>query len=190
MAMIAYLSRRMFVLGLALALAACASSPSYRDAAVPMTTAGPVDLARYQGAWFEIARYPNSFEEGCEGVTAEYTLLDDGTVRVLNTCREGAPDGPASSAEGIATSTNADNDRLKVNFVPWLPFAAGDYWILDLTPDYSVAVIGEPSGKFGWILARAPKPDPAALAEAQAVLTRNGYDLSGLTYTRQMDGGS
>ncbi|MEM7179263.1 MAG: lipocalin family protein [Pseudomonadota bacterium] len=188
--MITEVSRRAAVLALTLVVAACSSSPSYRDASVPMTTAGPVDLARYQGAWFEIARYPNRFEEGCEGVTAEYTLLDDGTVRVVNTCREGAPDGPASSAEGIATSTNADNDRLKVSFVPWLPFAAGDYWILGLTPDYSVAVIGEPSGKFGWILARAPKLDPAALAEAEAVLTRNGYDLGGLTYTRQMGGGS
>lgn len=172
-------------LAITLAMAGCAPSPIYRDAAVPMTTAGPVDLERYEGLWFEIARYPNSFEEGCEGVTAEYTLLDDGTVRVLNTCREGAPDGPASSAEGIATSTNADNDRLEVTFVPWLPFAKGDYWILDLTPDYSVAVIGEPSGKFGWILARTPQLAPAPLKAAKAVLTRNGYDIDKLTYTSQ-----
>lgn len=165
-------------------LAACAS-PEYRDPDVPITTAGPVDLERYQGRWFEIARFPNSFEEGCVGVTADYTLNADRTVTVLNTCVEGTLEGEVSTAEGVATPTNADNDRLEVTFVPWLPFAKGDYWILDLTADYSVVVIGTPSGSVGWILARTPMLDDAALADATAVLTRNGYDVSRLTFTPQ-----
>ena len=84
-----------------LTLAGC-SSASYRDTAVPMTTAGPVDLTRYQGLWYEIARFPNRFEEGCVGVTAEYTLADDGSVTVLNTCRKDTLDGPVTTAEGVA----------------------------------------------------------------------------------------
>ncbi|MEM7505867.1 MAG: lipocalin family protein [Pseudomonadota bacterium] len=153
-----------------------------------MTTTGQVDLTRYQGRWFEIARFPNSFEEGCVGVTADYSLNEDGTVRVLNTCIEGSLDGEVSTAEGIATTTTPDKDRLEVTFVPWLPFAKGDYWILDLTPDYSVAVVGTPSGSVGWILARAPRLDAPTLEAAKAVLAANGYDLSQLTLTPQEGG--
>ncbi|MBY8976021.1 lipocalin family protein [Rhodobacteraceae bacterium NNCM2] len=175
---------RLAALCAALVLAGC-DSASYRDTSVPMTTAGPVDLDRYAGRWFEIARFPNSFEEGCVGVTADYTVNPDGTVTVLNTCREGTLDGEVTTAEGVATSTNADNDRLEVTFVPWLPFAKGDYWILDLTPDYTVVVIGAPKGTTGWILARMPQLDPALLEAAKAVLTKNGYDIGKLTYTPQ-----
>ncbi|MEM1277961.1 MAG: lipocalin family protein, partial [Pseudomonadota bacterium] len=109
----------------ALALAAC-SGPVYRDVSVPMTTHGPVDLERYQGLWYEIARYPNSFEEGCFGVTAEYSLNPDGSIKVVNTCRQGALNGPTEVADGRATLTSPEGDKLKVGFVPWLPFAVGD----------------------------------------------------------------
>ncbi|MEM7239924.1 MAG: lipocalin family protein, partial [Pseudomonadota bacterium] len=146
---------------------------------------GPVDLQRYQGLWYEIARYPNRFEEGCVGVTADYSLNEDGSIRVLNTCREGSLDGPEDVAEGRATLTSAKGDRLEVGFVQWLPFAVGDYWILDVTDDYSVAVIGTPSGDFGWILAREPALSDAELQAAYAVLTRNGYDPSQLYLTPQ-----
>ena len=164
-------------------LAAC-SSPSYRAPDAPrMTTNGPVDLERYQGLWYEIARFPNRFEEGCTGVTAEYTLTPDGSVRVVNTCRQGALDGPVEIAEGVATSNSAENDKLLVTFVPWLPFAKGDYWILDT--DYEVAVIGAPSGSTGWVLARTPSLPPQRLARAFQVLERAGYDLERITMTQQ-----
>ncbi len=110
---------------LAALLSGC-SSTAYRDVSKPMTTHGPVDLERYQGLWYEIARFPNRFEEGCAGVTAEYSLNADGTVKVVNTCRQGSVDGPVETAEGVATSNSADSDKLLVTFVPWLPFAQGD----------------------------------------------------------------
>ena len=175
------------LIGLALVLSGCTSA-EYRDKSVAMTTTGPVDLERYQGLWYEIARFPNRFEEGCEGVTAEYTLNDDGSVKVLNTCRQGAVDGPVETAEGVATSNSADNDKLLVTFVPWLPFAKGDYWILDLDADYQVVVVGAPSGSTGWILARTPAITDAQRQRAFDVLTRNGYDTSRLQYIDQPPG--
>lgn len=163
-------------------LIAC-SSPSYRAPDVEMTTNGPVDLERYQGRWYEIARFPNRFEEGCVGVTADYSLNEDGSVKVVNTCRQGTLDGPVEVAEGVATSNSPDNDKLLVTFVPWLPFAKGDYWILDT--DYEVAVIGSPSGSTGWVLARTPSLPPQRLARAFQVLEANGYDLNRITMTKQ-----
>lgn len=163
------------------ALAACATN-NYRDDSVAITTEGQVDLSQYAGRWFEIARFPNSFQRGCTNVTADYALRADGDVDVLNTCQR---DGKVVTADAIATSNSAGNDRLLVDFVPWLPFTDGDYWILDVTDDYSVAVIGGPSGSVGWILAREPNITPSARAQAEAVLSRNGYDVAQLADTPQ-----
>lgn len=167
------------IAALTLAAAPVAASP-YRDTTAPMSVVTSVDLNRYVGKWYEIARYPNRFERGCQGVTAEYTKRPDGQITVLNTCREGSPTGPARTAEGVARVEGPG--KLSVTFVPWLPFARGDYWVLHLEPDYSLAVVGEPSGKWGWILARKPKVSKAALDRAHAAMTRMGYDLSKLEY--------
>ena len=175
------------LIGLALLLAGC-SSAQYRDPSAAMTTTGPVDLERYQGRWYEIARFPNRFEEGCEGVTAEYTQNPDGTVKVVNTCRQGATDGPVETAEGVATSASPDNDKLLVTFVPWLPFARGDYWILDLDDEYTVVVVGAPSGSTGWILARTPAINEDQKQRALSVLQANGYDTGLLYFTQQPPG--
>lgn len=173
------------VIGLVLlALAAC-SSPVYRDTTVTMQTNGPVNIDRYQGLWYEIARFPNSFEEGCVGVTADYALNTDGSVKVLNTCRKGALDGPVETAEGVATKQRDEGDRLDVTFVPWLPFARGDYWILDLDADYQVVVVGNPAGTTGWVLARTPAIPEARLEQAYEVLRRNGYDTSRISLVPQ-----
>ncbi|MEM8791838.1 MAG: lipocalin family protein [Pseudomonadota bacterium] len=166
-------------------LAACGSEQTYRVTDAPLETHGQVDLARYQGLWYEIARYPNRFEEGCVGVTAEYSLNEDGSIRVENTCREGALDGPVDVAEGRATAASPENDKLEVGFVWWLPFAVGDYWILSVTEDYSVAVIGAPSGEYGWILAREPELTDEQLQAAYAVFQKNGYDTTQLYLTPQ-----
>ena len=176
--------RTALAVGLMAALAAC-SGAEYRDTGVEMTTEGPVDLTRYQGLWYEIARFPNRFEEGCAGVTAEYSLNEDGSIKVVNTCREGSPDGPVETAEGRAIATTPDNDRLEVGFVWWLPFARGDYWILDVDDTYQVAVIGNPAGTTGWVLARTPTLLPERLESAYEVLRRNGYDVSRIVLTEQ-----
>ncbi len=75
---------------------------AYRDKSVPMQTVSGFDLDRYLGLWYEIARYPFSFENGCAGVTAEYAMKPDGKVRVVNSCREGTVDGPLRVSEGTA----------------------------------------------------------------------------------------
>ncbi|MEL6112020.1 MAG: lipocalin family protein [Pseudomonadota bacterium] len=168
--------------------AGCLGGPSYRDARVPLETAAQVNVDRYLGTWYEIARLPNRFEKNCEGVTAQYDRRPDGLLLVVNTCRKGGIDGPADSAVGRAkivdTQTNA---KLKVSFFG--PFW-GDYWILDVDPDYQIALVGEPSGKFLWILARTPTLAPRERELALRKLMGFGYDTSALYFTRQPPGGT
>lgn len=170
-----------------LALASCAGQPDYRAETAPPETVASVDLERYQGLWYEIARYPNRFEEGCEGVTAEYALNDDGTVRVLNTCRQGAVDGPRRTAEGRARVVeDSRGSRLKVQFAPsWVPFAEGDYWVLALDDAYQSALVGDPDGRYLWILARTPKLSDERLDELRAIAADKGYDPNALRMVDQ-----
>ena len=162
-----------------------AASEVYRDRYVPMTSIAELDVERYTGRWYEIARFPNRFERGCEAVTADYELREDGQISVTNTCREGSPDGPRKVAEGVARVEAPG--RLSVSFVPWLPFARGDYWVLYVDEDYQLAVVGAPKGSTGWILARSPTISDAERQAAEAVLTRNGYDVSRLSDVRHLD---
>ncbi|MBB5514121.1 apolipoprotein D and lipocalin family protein [Rubricella aquisinus] len=164
-----------------LLMAACGDVQ--RDRSVPMTTVEEVDLNRYAGRWYEIARYPNFFERGCVAATADYTLREDGKVDVTNACRKETLDGPISSADGIARV--AGPGQLEVTFTPWLPGVWGDYWVLGLTPDYTVAVIGAPAGTTGWILARTPQITAEQRAAAEAVFIANGYRLDALEYPPQ-----
>ena len=164
------------LLAACIALSACVGG-SYRDAAVPITAQRDFQPERYLGRWHEIARYPVFFEQGCTATIAEYGPIDADTVSVLNTCREGAPDGPAKQIAGTATLVAPGELKVKFSSVP---FVAADYWVLWVDADYQTAVVGVPSGRAGWILARTPTIDPARRAEAEAVLARNGYDPSRL----------
>ena len=124
--------RNLIVLAFAL-LAACASPPVNRDASAPLETVAKLDTARYLGRWYEIARFPNRFEKNCEGVTADYAMRDDGLISVINTCREGAPDGKEKAAKGRARIVDATtNAKLEVSFFG--PFW-GDYWVIGLADD-------------------------------------------------------
>lgn len=172
---------RAFVLAVLLAVwlvPVAATAGGYRDRDVPMRVVANLDLARYAGLWYEIARFPNRFERGCVGVTAEYSLRPDGQVDVLNTCRKETLDGPVTTARGVARVEGPG--RLSVSFVPWLPFLRGNYWVLHVDRDYTLAVVGEPRGRTGWILARTPRIDPASYGIAEEVLRRNGYDTQAL----------
>lgn len=149
-----------------------------------------VDLKRYSGLWYEIARLPNWFQKDCDGdVTATYTLLDDDEIKVVNRCRK--EDGETKEAEGRARRASDDepNSKLKVRFAPaflsFLPFVWGNYWIIDLAPDYSFAVIGEPDGRYLWILARTPKLDETTLETILGRVREKGYDLANLIRTKQ-----
>ncbi|VTU23825.1 Outer membrane lipoprotein blc precursor [Variovorax sp. PBS-H4] len=136
----------------------------------PLQVVAPVDLQRYVGLWHEQARLPNRFEKRCAGdVTAEYTLLEDGKLQVLNRCM--LSDGSVDESIGIARIAPVTGQpgagRLEVSFAPdwmrWLPFAWGDYWILKLDRDYQVALVGTPDRKYLWVLSRAPRLDDATL---------------------------
>ena len=165
-------------------LAACASQGSGRsgNAKVPQP-AKAVDLDRYMGRWYELARYENRFERGCEGVTAEYAPRDDGGVTVINTCHKGAPDGPVKVARGRAKVVpGSGGAKLKVSFFG--PFY-GDYWVLDHAENYSWSIVGEPSGRYLWVLTREPRPDAERAALLERRVRELGYDWTLVRKTRQ-----
>ncbi len=155
-------------------------------AAKPVEVAPSVDLARYAGKWYEIARLPNRFQRDCAGdTTATYTLRPDGKVTVLNECRRA--DGRWKSARGTARVADArgPNTKLKVTFF-W-PFS-GNYWIIDLDPEYRWAVVGEPGRGYLWILSREPRLAPALYEQIVDRAKRQGFDTEKLLKTAQASG--
>jgi len=170
---------------LALLLWACTlSGPAVAaDEKSPLTTVPSVDLTRYLGQWYEIASYPAWFQKGCTGSTAEYSLLPDGRIRVVNRCFKNSLDGPQKESSGKAEVVDkTTNARLKVCFF-W-PFK-GDYWIIDLDPDYQWAVVGVPSRKYLWILSRTPTVDGAVYDGILRRVIEKGYDPTRLDLTLQ-----
>jgi apolipoprotein D and lipocalin family protein len=159
-----------------LLLSACAGKPGpVGNLAVPQP-AKSVELERYLGRWYEMARYEAPFQKDCEGVTADYSLRQDGKIKVINSCRKGGVDGKLEQAEGKAKIVDASNGaKLKVSFFG--PFY-GDYWVLDRADDYSWSIVGEPSGRYLWILTRTAKPDSQARAMLEARVKALGYDWS------------
>jgi apolipoprotein D and lipocalin family protein len=165
------------------ALASCDAPPVNRDMTRPLSTVPNVDLERYLGRWFEVARFPNSFEEDCFGVTATYGRNPGGTIKVVNRCRKGSLAGPEDIAEGTATVADpTTNAKLRVSFF-W-PFA-GDYWVIGLADDYSWALVGEPSGRYLWILSRTSTLSPELRADLIARLDAQGYATRALYWTPQ-----
>lgn len=170
---------------LAAFLSACAASASF--AADPLATVGDIDLARYAGRWYEVAKYPNRFQRDCiSDTTATYTLREDGNVGVVNRCR--TRDG-IDEASGVARRVDGRTDRLQVSFLPsalrWLPIGWGDYWVIELAPDYRYAVVGEPSRRYLWVLARTPSLTDADRKAIEARLPAHGYDAARLVDSPQ-----
>lgn len=148
----------------------------------PLRTVGNVDLNRYRGTWYEIARYPNRFQRDCASdTTAEYTLRKDGKVQVVNSCRQ--KDGKTKTARGTAkVADKKSNAKLRVTFF-W-PFY-GDYWVIGLSPDYRYAIVGEPKRKYLWILSRTPELDEATYRAIVEQIREAGYDPDRLIKTPQ-----
>lgn len=144
---------------------------------------GSVDLARYAGRWYEIARLPNRFQKKCaDSVTADYALRADGKVDVVNRCRKKS--GEFTSAKGKARIVDKKtNAKLKVTFF-W-PFS-GDYWILDLGPNYEYAVVGDPSRKYLWILSRTPAIDETLYQQLLAKMAARGFQTDRMIRTVQV----
>jgi apolipoprotein D and lipocalin family protein len=148
--------------------------PSRADS---LASVSRVDLNRYAGIWYEIARLPNRFQRQCvRDSLAVYTLRSDGRIAVLNQCfkRNGSVDQARGEARVVDPVSQA---RLKVSLVSllgWRPFW-GDYWIIGLDPEYRWAIVGEPRRRFGWILSRTRSLDPSSLERINAILEASGY---------------
>lgn len=164
------------------------SAPAAQSAA-DVRTVARVDLDRYAGEWFEVARFPNRFQDQCLGdVRARYTRRPDGRIDVLNLCR--LADGSTDEARGVARVVDqASYAKLKVRFAPaylsFLPMVWGDYWVIGLADDYTWAVVGSPDREYLWVLARYPVPGKGDLAAAFAAARANGFDTNRLRLTPQ-----
>lgn len=151
----------------------------------PLDVVNKVELGRYTGRWYEIARYPNSFERGCVGVTADYSLREDGRINVVNTCIERELDGDVRTIQGVARVVDEEtNAKLAVSFFG--PFE-GDYWVIELDHDYEYAVVGEPSRRFLWILSREPELDETVLDGILSRLPEKGYDPERIEFVVQSE---
>jgi apolipoprotein D and lipocalin family protein len=144
----------------------------------PPATVPSVDLERYAGLWYEIAKIPNRFQKKCAAnTTAYYSIRRDGKIDVINRCMKS--NGEFDEAKGIArVEDTVSNAKLKVSFVRLLGIQMfwGDYWIIGLGDDYEYAVVGTPDRKYGWILSRTPDLDAAKLQTITELLRRQGYD--------------
>jgi apolipoprotein D and lipocalin family protein len=171
--------------GVAMLMGACAYIPRpgpVGNRAVPQP-AKPVDLTRYMGRWYEQFRYEASFERDLDEVTAEYSLNDDGTVKVINSGHKGDDaDGFRQSVGKAKVADRSTNAKLKVSFFG--PFY-GNYWILDHGENYEWSIVGEPSGRYLWVLTREAHPDKALLDSLKARVKALGYDWSIVRVTKQ-----
>ncbi len=178
------------------ALSACVGSPgSVGNVAVPEPDK-PIILNAYLGTWYEYGRYEAPFQTGCEGVVAEYSLIEpekrvstrDIRIRVVNSCFKGGLDGEFEQSTGRAKITEgSEGAKLRVSFFG--PFY-GDYWVLDrgeadASGTYPWSIVGEPSGRYLWMLTREPQPDPELAAMLEARVRELGYDWSLVRLTQQ-----
>lgn len=157
-------------------LISCASSQN-KDLP-PLKTVEQVDLDKYIGLWYEVAKIPNSFQDQCAyGTTAEYKMDEDGDIVVTNSCYE--EEGNLDVAEGLAKVVDKKtNSKLEVSFVSFLgirPFW-GDYWIIGLDENYQWAIVGTPSRKYGWVLSRTPELPDETMQEIFEILKSQNYD--------------
>lgn len=149
-------------------------------------TVSQMELNRYLGTWYEIARFPMYFQRKCASdVTATYGLQANGNVSVLNQCRKA--DGETMASQGEAKAVDRTNSKLKVSFLPdglrWIPFTKGDYWILKLDDNYQTALVGAPNRKYLWILSRTPTLDEQTYQQYVEAARQQGFDTSKLMRT-------
>jgi apolipoprotein D and lipocalin family protein len=145
-----------------------------------------VDLDRYVGRWYEIASFPAPFQQNCVGTRADYSLNDDGTIAVVNSCYDGSFDARLRTANGTARAVGGSNNaKLLVRFFLF----DGDYWILELgeDPDYGYAVVGAPSRDYLWILSRQPQLSQDIVDAILDRLPELGFEVERLEFTEQTD---
>ena len=167
-------------------------SPARADSAAgELTTVAALDVPRYMGKWQELARFPTWFQEKCIAESsAEYSLNQDGTVRVINRCR--LANGSINEAEGLARQIGgATSPKLKVRFAPaWLSFIPGvwgDYWVIDIDPDYQWVAVGEPKREYLWILTRNQPFSQSTYAALVSRLAEKGFDTKKLVLSGKLE---
>jgi apolipoprotein D and lipocalin family protein len=156
---------------------------------LPVKTITSLDVPRYLGTWYEIAKFPNWFQRKCASNTkAVYSIKSDGNLRVLNSCMQA--DGEVSEAEGTARQIGAkDSPKLEVRFAPawlsFLPMVWGNYWVIDLDSQYQLAAVSDPRREYLWILSRTPQLDPKVYEELMGRLQAQQFDVRKLEITQQ-----
>ncbi|HSX70929.1 MAG TPA: lipocalin family protein [Pseudomonas sp.] len=164
-------------------LAGCAGSA---NSEAPPQTAGKVDLERYQGTWYELARLPMFFQRDCLASEAHYGLRDDGRVDVTNRCR--TEDGEWKEAHGQAELQQpGQTDKLWVRFDNWFSnlfpgLTKGDYWVLYLDDDYRTALVGNPNREYLWLLSRTPEVSAETRERLLSEARSRGYDTAELVW--------
>ena len=149
-----------------------------------LTTVASIDVPRYMGTWYEVAKFPNRFQKMCvRNTQATYSLLPDGAVRVVNRCT--TSDGASTVADGVARQIGpATSPKLQVRFAPawlsFLPMVWGNYWVIDLDPNYQWVAVSEPEREFLWILSRTPQMESVAYQALLVRLASKGFDLAKL----------
>jgi len=153
-----------------------------------------LDVSRYLGTWYEIAKFPNWFQKKCVSNTkAVYSAKSDGNLRVLNSCKTAG--GDISEAEGLARQIGSkDSPKLEVRFAPewlsFLPLVWGDYWVIDIDSQYQLAAVSDPRREYLWVLSRTPQLDPKVYADLLQRLKQQQFDIQKLESTAQKNEGS
>ncbi len=161
---------------------------AYAKTDKPLQTVDYVDVERYMGKWYEIARLPMPYQQQCvANVSANYHLNADGSITVINRCQTAS--GEESVSEGLAKAVSQDNSKLTVTFLPkwlrWLPVGDAPYWVMALDENYQSAMVGQPSREYLWILSRTPVMDDNTYQAYLDKAVAQGYKLDGLIETPQ-----
>ena len=155
----------------------------------PLEAIASLDVPRYMGTWYEVAKYPNWFQKRCiANTSATYAVQPNGMLQVLNRCQK--EDGSMSEALGAAKQVGeANSPKLEVRFAPawlsFLPFVWGNYWVIDLDPQYQLAAVSEPSRKYLWILSRSKTVEPKAYEALLQRLKQKGFNLDAIEVSKQ-----
>jgi apolipoprotein D and lipocalin family protein len=154
-----------------------------------VATIAALDVPRYMGTWYEIAKFPNRFQAKCAANTrAQYLAQTDGSVQVLNSCT--TADGSTIDALGKALQVGAaTSPKLQVRFAPawlsWLPMVWGDYWVIDLDTDYQLAAVSDAKREYLWVLSRTPQTNAKAYDALVERLKAQHFDVNKLERTAQ-----
>jgi apolipoprotein D and lipocalin family protein len=171
---------------LSFAIAAFALGSLSCGAEPPLDVAQQVDLSRFQGKWYEIAKLPRITQTDCYGTTAFYTQSSDGALQLVNQCNVGGTFGPLKT---VTMNATVPDTAAPAKLALQVGGSSGDYWILEVGADYDYAVVGHPSRLYLWILSRAPTLDPATVQGIVGRAQSNDFDTSQLEYTPQPPAG-